>query len=60
MKLAYIYSTGIDNVEESKDDIFNKFIEFVDSMLSLIQYMEIIIKGIRQVVVISQQQLLKK
>lgn len=34
VKLAYIYSTGIDNVEESKDDIFNKFIEFVDSMLS--------------------------
>ena len=34
VKLAYVYSTGVDNVEGTKDDIFNRFIKFVDSMLS--------------------------
>ena len=34
VKLAYIYSTGVSDIEGTKDDIFNRFIEFVDSMLS--------------------------
>ena len=34
VKLAYVYSTGADNIEGTKDDIFNRFIKFVESMLS--------------------------
>ncbi|MGT2753998.1 AAA family ATPase [Streptococcus ovis] len=34
VKLAYVYATGSDHIEGSKDDVFNKFITFVDSMLS--------------------------
>lgn len=34
VKLAYVYSTGGDQEEDTKDAIFDRFIRFVDSMLS--------------------------
>lgn len=34
VKLAYVYATGRDQGEDTKDAIFDRFIKFVDSMLS--------------------------
>ncbi|MCJ0570564.1 ATP-binding protein, partial [Enterococcus cecorum] len=34
VKLAYVYSTGTNSNTETKDNIFNQFMRFVDSMLS--------------------------